>query len=79
MGVDGTGWMAKDVTTAAELKLVIDPETTSAEAAGAAIDLFPPLSEPSDGGSVGFMPPPIPRLSAPAETATETGDSPSSA
>ena len=62
--VDWTGWMAKDATTATELKLVIDPERVSADTADAASDPFPPVSAPSDGPA-GFSPPPIPQLSQP--------------
>jgi hypothetical protein len=60
--------MAKDTTKAFELKLVLDPETPSADTADGASDPFPPVSEPLASGSQpsGFIPPPIPLSSSAA-------------
>ena len=63
--------MGKDATTATDLKLVIDPDLGSADAAGTSVDLFPPVSEPSEAPA-GFSPPPIPQISKPL-SATGTG------
>ncbi|MEQ1577891.1 MAG: hypothetical protein ABL894_09575, partial [Hyphomicrobium sp.] len=74
--------MAKDVTTAAELKLVIDPESGAQEASAESSNPFPPLSAPTSGGPLAANPPPIPRLSAPAEdvqSADETTQGPDKA
>lgn len=66
--------MAKDVTTAVELKLAIDPEGVSADTAEDTVSLFPPVSAPGAGGPQNFSPPPIPRLSAPPAAGTDAND-----
>ena len=72
--------MAKDVTAAAELKLVLDPDiepkNESGTAPDASDDPFPPISAPMSNAPSGFSPPPIPHLAAPSksiETGTDTG------
>ncbi len=63
--------MAKDATTAAELKLVIDPQAVSDGEADDLANFFPPVSVPSAGGAQTNSPPPIPRASTSAATAAD--------